>query len=168
MHFREAVRFVLFTLPFSVQVFAADTLQCDVTHVPAVVVLPDGRPILGLKPTDISAEANRSPVAVTSVSLDAASRRIVLVMDPDRRLEQAMWEAQVDAARHLLLRMRAQDNLGLVLAHMNRQPIAIGAAPEAIAAELDAVSKERKQNFVASRTIVQTIEAATSLFGTPQ
>lgn len=168
MHFREAVRFVLFTLPFSVQVFAADTPQCDVTHVPAVVVLPDGRPLLGLKPTDISAEANRASIAVTSVSSDEAPRRIVLVMDPDRRLEQPMWDAQLDAALYLLHRLRAQDNLGLVLAHMKRQPIAIGAAPEAIAAELDAASKERKQGFVAGRTIVQTIKDATSLFGIPQ
>jgi hypothetical protein len=168
MHFREAVRLVLFAVPFSMQVLAADTLQCDVTHVPVVVVLPDGRPILGLKPTDITAEANRVPVTVTGASMDAAARRIVLVMDPDRRLEQGMWDAEVDAARYLLQTVRGQDNLGLVFAHLNRQPIAIGTAPVAIAAELDAVSKERKQKFVASRTVVETIRDAISLFGQPQ
>jgi hypothetical protein len=79
-----------------------------------------------------------------------------------------MWDAQVDAARYLLERVREQDKVGLVFAHMNREPTAIGTAPEAIAAELDAVSKERKQASVASRTIVQTVEDATSLFGAPQ
>jgi len=168
MYFRAAVRLVIFTVPFSVQVFAADTLQCDVTHVPVTVVLPDGRAILGLKPTDIGVEVNRSPVAVTGASMDDAPRRIVLVMDPDRRLGQTMWDAQVDAARYLLQRVREQDHLGLVFAHMNRQPIAIGTTDDVIAAEVDAVSKERKQKFVASRTVVQTIEDATLLFRTPQ
>lgn len=107
------VRMAIALLVLAVPGLTQQLLPCSASVETVSVVLPDGRVVRGLDSQSFEVRADRKPVSF-ALSADNSPRRILLLFDLNRRINEAAWQAIVASTLHLIERARPEDRFGLL------------------------------------------------------
>jgi len=86
---------------------------CPRPVVPVGVALADGRMVRGLSAKDFQAKLQGKKATVAAVSRDLSPRRILLLLDARRSMNETAWKLATILLHELVSKARAEDSLAL-------------------------------------------------------
>ncbi len=95
--------------------------QCGEKTIPVGLVLPNGRTIRNVVPEFMIGAAGKKKVRILNMDWDTGPRRIVVVLDLNKKLEAPARELESIMLRRLLQLTRPQDSLAITIANGNRE-----------------------------------------------
>ena len=93
---------------------AAQQDACKSVEIPVGVVNFSGESFRGLAPQDFLAHAQKGSIAVKSITYDNGPRRVLLVVDTNKKLSANLRKVEVELVKTLVAAARPEDSLGLL------------------------------------------------------
>lgn len=111
---------------------------CKAVEVPMSVIGPSGDVFRGLAAEDFVGRLQKKPVNVKLVTYDDGPRRVLLVVDVNKKLSADSRKAESEMIRIILENARPQDAFALIPAHGNGQQVKFTTDRSAITLALGA------------------------------
>jgi hypothetical protein len=109
---------------------------CPATEFGMNVVLPNGKTVEGLTMQNLVARTKHDTVGIDSLTFDASSRRILLVLDMGHDLAADARRAQLEIASYLVTAGRPTDSMGLLTARGPLRKVRFDAGHDAVSAAI--------------------------------
>lgn len=91
--------------------------QACKVEIPVGVINSNGESFRGLSADDFQVHVEKGSVGVKSVTFDDGPRRLVLVVDTNKRLSSNTHRAEIELVKSIVAGSRPEDSLGLIPAH---------------------------------------------------
>lgn len=140
---------------------------CTGVEVPIGVISADGDIFRGLAAEDFVGHVQKKPVTVKLVTFDDAPRRVLIVVDMNKKLSPDSRKAQGEMVRVILDNSRPQDTFALISTHGHGPQVKFTADRSAIKTALgwDNTPDNGKEKELG---VLDGVMAGMEWFGTPQ
>src|ERR1051325_108087 len=136
---------------------------CKTIELPVGVISVTGDVFRGLAPEDFDAHIQKKPVGLKSLTYDDGPRRILIVVDTNRKLSADTHKAEGIMVETLLAGARPKDTFALLRARGPGREVDFTDDRRAITEAMSAAGKEGKEPGV-----LDTVMAGIEHFGVPQ
>ncbi len=143
---------------------AAQGAACKANEFPVGIINVQGEPFRGLNPSSFTAHLGRNHLAVKSMAFDEGPRRIVLVVDATKKLNDDTRKAERLLVQ-TLLSARKEDSYALVLARGPERTMNFGEDRKSI---LDAIPQEAPAGKIQNPGVLDAVAKALEMFGAPE
>jgi hypothetical protein len=136
---------------------------CKTVELPVGVISITGDVFRGLAPEDFDAHIQKKPVGLKSLTYDDGARRILIVVDTNRKLSADTRKAEGILVQTLLAGARPEDTFALLPARGPGREVDFTSDRRAITEAMGATGKEGKEPGV-----LDAVMAGIEHFGAPQ
>lgn len=143
----------------------AQQAACKAVEVPVGVISLSGDVFRGLAAEDFIGRMQKKPVTVKSLTYDDGARRVLIVLDINKKLSADSRKAEGEMLRTILASARAEDTFGLIPAHGNARPVKFTTDRTAITSEL---AWDGGANGGKEPGVLDAVMTGIEWFGTPQ
>lgn len=143
---------------------AAQGAACKANEFPVGIINVKGEPFRGLNPSSFSAHLGRNHLAVKSMTFDDGPRRIALVVDASKKLNEDTRKAERLLVQ-TLLGARKEDSYALVVARGPEHTVKFGEDRKSI---LEAIPQEPPAGKAQNPGVLDAVAQALQMFGTPE
>lgn len=150
--------------------FAAIAIQaqspCSV-NLPVALIGTDGSLLNGLTAQDITVELHKKKLPIEQISYDTGARRVLFILDTNRRLPAEVRKTEVALARHILSHSRPSDRFALLTARGAARQVRFDQGNDAVMKAVDDLAADPKEAKKAGSLLDALMDGA-GWFGEPQ
>ena len=110
----------------------AQQTACKAVEIPVGVISASGDAFRGLAAEDFVGRMQKKPVSVKTITYDDGPRRVLIIVDTNKKLSSDTRKAEAELVNALLASARPEDTFGLMAAHGTGQNVKFTADREAI------------------------------------
>jgi hypothetical protein len=145
----------------------AQQRDCATLDVPIGVITATGDAAEGLTTADFAAQSKKEAVAIQSTTYDSGPRRILLVLDADRRFTAEPRKAEIEFAMGVVSSAQPGDSLALIVARGAAHEVKFGADRAAL---LEALrnSTEQQKDTGKELGVLDAVAEGITWFGEPR
>jgi len=136
--------------------------------VPVTVILPDGRALIHLTLSAFDARVHGHSTNVVAFDEDLAPKRIVLVLDASKNVNEDAWKIETSVARFLVDGSPPQATFALIILNAEAAPLDFTTERETLKSRLKDFETSRPTNAKLSEDIYGGLINALKLLGTSQ
>ena len=138
---------------------------CKTVEVPVGVINANGEVFRGLAPEDFIGRLQKRSVTVKAVTYDDGPRRMLLVVDVNKKLSSDSRKAEDEMIKTLLANARPGDTFAIMPARGPGQDVKFTADPAGISQALGQAGEGKRGK---EPGVLDTVMAGIEWFGTPQ
>ena len=152
----------LVTIPLQAQ------SPCTV-NLPVGLVAPDGSLLNGLTSKDVTVELHKKKLPIQQISYDTGARRVLIILDTNRRLPPEVRKTEVALAHYILSHPRKSDSFALLTTRGAARQVRFeqGKGNDAVMKAVEELAADPKEDKKAGSLLDALMEGA-GWFGTPQ
>lgn len=139
--------------------------SCKSNEVPVGIMNIKGESFRGLNATNLTAQVGRTHVGVKAMAFDEGPRRVLLVVDAARKLNDDTRKAERLLVENLLSAARPEDSYALVLARGPERTVKFGEDRKTI---VEALPQEALAGKVQNAGVLDAVMQGMEMFGSPQ
>jgi hypothetical protein len=143
----------------------AQQAACKAVEVPVGVISMSGDVFRGLAAEDFIGRMQKKTVTVKALTYDDGARRVLIVLDINKKLSADARKAEGEMVRTILASARAEDTFALIPAHGNARPVKFTTDRTAITSEL---GWDGGANGGKEPGVLDAVMTGIEWFGTPQ
>ena len=162
------MRIASYLLPFCLLVILPLQAQspCAV-NLPVGLVDPSGNLLNGLTSKDLTVELHKKKLPIQQISYDTGARRVLFILDTNRRLPPEIRKTEAALAQHILSQRRPSDSFALLTARGAARQVRFEQGNDAVMKAVEELSADPKEKKKAGSLLDALMEGA-GWFGAPQ
>lgn len=138
---------------------------CKSVEIPVGVISVSGNVFRGLAPEDFIGHLQKKPVAVKALTYDDGPRRVLLVVDTNKKLSADIRKAETEMIQVLLAEAQPADTFGIMAARGPGQDVKFTADHAAITQALNQAGDGKRGK---DSGVLDTVMVGIEWFGPPQ